>query len=268
MKTSAIIRIVIYSFIALLLTAVMVFGIVAGNGGIVSLGRIDIAKEEPGFASAATPCTVTADIKEIKIEWTAGDVILEKGAGDAITFSETADHAIKEGEELRYRQQGDTLEIHFSKSSGWNFFGTNNVRGKTLTVTLPDKLYRSLSVETVSSSISVTDLQAQKMDMESVSGRIFLNQIEVGELSCESVSSGTDVNGTISHSASFDAVSGDITLSLPQGSSFTAEIDTVSGSFSSDFETAKQGDEYRCGTGGIELSFETVSGNVEILVAQ
>ncbi len=268
MKTSAIIRIVIYSFIALLLTAVMIFGIVAGNGGIVSFGSLNFSKEEPGFASTATPCTITADIKEVKIEWTAGDVILEKGTGNAITFSETADYEIKEGDELRYRQQGDTLEIHFAKSTVWNFFGTNNVRGKTLTVTLPDTLYRNLSVETVSSAVTVIGLQADKMDIETVSGGISLDGTAVGELDCESVSGKTEVNGTITRSASFDSVSGGITLSLPQDTGFTAELDSVSGSFSSDFETTKQGDEYRCGLGGIDLSFETVSGNVEILVAQ
>lgn len=268
MKTSAVIRIVIYSFIALLLTAVMIFGIVSGNGGIVSIGRLENAKEELGFTSAQTPCTVTADIREVKIEWTAGEVILEKGDTDAITFSETADHEIQEGDELRYRQQGDTLEIHFAKPTGWNFFGTNNVRGKTLTVTLPDTLYRSLSVETVSSSVTVIGLQADRMDIETVSGGISLDATAVGELDCESVSGETEVIGTITRSASFDSVSGGITLRLPQNTGFTAEVESVSGKFSSDFETTKQGDEYRCGTGGIDLSFDTVSGNVQILVAQ
>lgn len=268
MKTSAIIRIVIYSFIAVLLMAVMVFGIVAGNGGIVSIGSLSFSKEEPGFTSAQTPCTVTANIKEVKIEWTAGRVILEKGDTDTITFSETADHEIKEGDELRYRQQGDTLEIHFAKSTGWNFFGSNNVRGKTLTVTLPDTLYRSLSVETVSSSVTVIGLQADEMDIETVSGGISLDGTAVGELDCESVSGETEVIGTITRSASFDSVSGGITLSLPQDTGFTAEFDSVSGKFTSDFETTKQDDEYRCGPGGIDLSFETVSGNVKILVAR
>ena len=51
---------------------------------------------------------------------------------------------------------------------------------------------------------------------------------------------------------------------LPENTGFTLDVEKLSGTFESEFETVKQGNNYVCGNGLIEYDIETVSGNVAV----
>ncbi|MDL2319221.1 hypothetical protein LJC74_09160, partial [Eubacteriales bacterium OttesenSCG-928-A19] len=62
-----------------------------------------------------------------------------------------------------------------------------------------------------------------------------------------------------------EAVSGSITVYLSKNTGFTAELDTLSGSISSDFAEMNGRRQARYGDGSAALRFESVSGSVSIM---
>ena len=63
---------------------------------------------------------------------------------------------------------------------------------------------------------------------------------------------------------SVDLTSGPIRLTLPEETSFTATLDTVSGQWHCQLPATQQGDRYVCGTGEGTYRFSTTSGDVTI----
>ena len=64
--------------------------------------------------------------------------------------------------------------------------------------------------------------------------------------------------------AECDSVSGNITLTIPEGNGFTAELDTVSGKFNCDLPVVMRGDKRIHGDGSAELEFDTTSADVTV----
>ena len=59
-------------------------------------------------------------------------------------------------------------------------------------------------------------------------------------------------------------VSGNITLTIPEGNGFTAELDTVSGKFNCDLPVVMRGDKRIHGDGSAEFEFDTTSADVTV----
>ena len=59
-----------------------------------------------------------------------------------------------------------------------------------------------------------------------------------------------------------ETTSGDVMVKLPDDSSFTLELDTVSGTFLSDFALAAKSGEYICGSGSNDFEISTTSGDI------
>lgn len=117
-----------------------------------------------------------------------------------------------------------------------------------------DDLRSDVSVNTVNGTISVVTTGRARAN--SVSGDI---EIEMGDFS------GGDLD--------FHTVSGDITLWLPSDFSADVDFNSLSGDFETDFDMNIRGKRHRwvgsqiegtIGGGGRELSFNTVSGDVEL----
>lgn len=252
MKKKAIIKLIIYSVTAIVLTAVMTVGILFDFGAFryVTSNIIKYeANEEAGFSPADSDTLTFTDINSLDIEWTTGNVIIKKGSGNAVTVSESADFDMNDNQKMRISSSGDTLRIKFSKRIRFWGTGTYNLKPKTLTVTLPEKLYDSVSVDTVSADVEITDLNTDELDIDTVSGDITLSGIKTSTLDCdsvsgdldaedvsaaevdyESVSGEMDFDGIITRSGSFDAVSGEMTLRLPPvGFYYDVDTETFSG---------------------------------------
>lgn len=123
----------------------------------------------------------------------------------------------------------------------------------------------SVSVSTVSGGIEARKVHSQKLRLNTVSGPCDLDG-ETEKLDCTTVSGGVDVLlEQCPEEAGLESVSGDLRLSLPAGSSFTADHDSLSGSFTCDFATEDLGgNKVRCGTGGGQIHMSTTSGNMQI----
>lgn len=194
----------------------------------------------------AGPCELETDIRGLDIDWRSGTVNIRYHDEAYISVYEESDSFLSERDILRWRLDGDSLRIRFA-AAGKDIFGG----GKTLTILLPEGTsLRELSIDTVSADVYGEDVSAENVSIESVSGSI-------------RVSASRDTRDFEA-----DTVSGDVELYLSSDAAFELETDTVSGDFHTDFACTQRGNTYTCGTGGMEIDTETVSGNVSVLIAE
>lgn len=159
-----------------------------------------------------------------------------------------------------------------------------------------------LEVETVSAGIDLSGIYGTKTDLSTVSGEIRCTDVATDELDLSTTSGSIvcenstakkleidNISGSIRAEGEFvkadaetvsgeirlvfanlpeeidvDGVSGNIVVALPEGASFTAKLDTVSGSISCAFAGTMGSDLVVVGDGGADYHFSTVSGNLSI----
>lgn len=122
-----------------------------------------------------------------------------------------------------------------------------------------------VSIDTASGRIDANLSRVDTASLESASGKIQVTAVSVNSISAKSTSGAVscELEATPSE-CKLHAVSGEVTLNLPDDSDFTANISTTSGDFKSDFALKKDGSTYICGSGSAHIDIETTSGDVEI----
>lgn len=289
-----------------------------GSGNSVNPGNFTFEDDE-GFDNAYAETgsySVPADgISSIEVDWVAGGVTIQPapaGTND-ISFSETSYGTVSSEYALRYKVSGDKLIIRYCDSEIWrgidwsDLFNSVTTPQKQLTLYIPASLLNGalgkLSVNGVSSSLTVSDLSLagasliavsgsikvrdssfSALNVESVSGSITVSDCTGESINVGNVSGGSDVDGTFNrfelnsvsgsinatvaaaaNGVRADTVSGNITLRLNGISGFTAHVDTVSGQFSSGgLPVSIQNGEYVYGDGSVEFNLETVSGSINV----
>ena len=235
---------------------------------------------QAGSVGSADP----AAIREIKIEWISGSVTIEPGDVQEITFLESGNGTDKY--EMVWKQSGDELVIQYSKDSSIAGFGLHFGDGsKDLTVTVPRGwVCDSLELDTASTDLTVRDMIIREMEIDSASGTAKFENCTVSSLDVDTASGDVTFSGSLNEldfeaaSASFtgvlenvpdqvkmDSMSGDLTLTLPEGAGFTVSLDAMSSDFSSDFPTVKKNKSYVCGDGHCKIDVDAMSGDVSIL---
>lgn len=210
-----------------------------------------------------------ASINSIDIDWISGRVTVIPYDGDDIVIREKSKGKIDEENCLRYRISGDTLEInYFLQTAEFNFTGSINY-SKQLEIKVPRALAKSLdelNFDAVSADLNIRDLHIASLDVDTTSGNLLGKNIEAKYVNMGTVSGDMKVTYTsCPKELNMDSTSGDCTISLPKGSSVTAELDSVSGDFSSEFSTRyEEEDVYIIGSGECEFSVSTVSGDFVI----
>lgn len=120
-------------------------------------------------------------------------------------------------------------------------------------------------IDTASGKIDADLGAADRAYFESASGKIKLKAASVDSLAVKATSGAVLCElEAVPSECRLHAVSGEVTLILPEESDFTADISTVSGDFESDFALKKSGSTYTCGSGGADIDIETTSGDVGV----
>lgn len=281
------------------------------NGGKVAIGGDDTGFDN-AYSAENRYAVAASGVKNLKIEWVSGAVTVEPYDGTEIEFYETATSAIKEEDALRYRLNGDTLSIRFCKSTTWSGvnWGDLNINSivppKELTLRIPEALLNEglaqLEIDSVSNSVTVTDIPVDTCKVNTVSGNVFLWNMAMGSLTADTVSGGVSLDGCAVGSGRFNSVSGNVELSgafgsvkydsvsgglsfmgslgeleadtisgtvrltLPADPGFTLEYDTVSGRFQQNGATTSGGKDHSLviGDGKAEYEVETVSGDLSV----
>ena len=271
MKRNAMLRIVLWSLLALILLGILLtglFGYVGRNSyrfdtheivetfSLVSEEvLIDTTIPKATAAPAETaPGAPLADrilfdpkqVRNLEIDWAAGSVTIAPSDVGRITISETP--VDRPEEALAYTLHGDTLRIrYYEKKTNPSF---NHRHSKDLTILVPrDFVLNALSVDTASADLSVTDMSIGEADVDGASGRCRFENCQLGSLSVDTVSGDVFVSGTATE-LDLDCVSSTIQAQLTNVPNEISS-DTTSGSL--ELTLPKDA--------GFTLELETISGN-------
>ena len=288
MKTNAISRIVLFSLAILILTGLLLGGIGATHAlqnlsGITRNLVHHFETDEPiqtGNLKYVTSFDA-ADVRDIQIEWTCGSIaILPSSEDHTITISET--EVSKEQYRMKYRLSGNKLIIEFDDTDV--YFGFSFDTSKDLLIRVPrDWSCNTLEIDTASARVDVSDIDIREFDFDGASGECNITNCTVEELDLDTASGDITFDGTLNildcdaASAScritvhntpkiieIDTASGDLDLTLPEDCGFSCDMQTLSGSFHSDFETTIQNGTHIHGDGSCRISVDAMSGNVNI----
>lgn len=269
-RNSAIIRIVVWSVVALLLLALLGAGL---SGRLSSRGReaaqsllpfssgnssgagqsFDYAQSERYSIGAGS--ALAADIQHIDIQWIEGGVTVIAGEGDAITFGEESRYALEDDRyKMHYFVENGTLHIQYCASR----IPLNILQsfGKSLTVVIPKgHALDSMDLEVVSARLEVSDVQAQSIEIEAVSGAVELAGIKARALDLETVSGRTRLDGLEVDELSVEGVSG--TLEITDSALQDVDCALISGTM-----------RIEPGAGIRSINASTVSGSIRIALPE
>lgn len=294
MKTAAIIRIVIGSLIALTLTAVLSMKLTGKTHALAWARRADGWEElfedddddadnaeksaESMHTFAGNGSVPAADVREMEIEWVAGEVRVAPGSGAEVTFTETCGRQLNDNQTMRYSLQNGKLIISYCAKTQqvWDWLDLDrlDMPEKDLTVTVPEAMMaqlQKLEINGVSAGITVSGLTAQKMDVETVSGGAVFSELHAQELDVETVSGEIRVEKSEVDSMEFDGTSGSLAFS---GAAQKMDASTVSGDITLAFSNAQPTKVETSVTSGdvtvtlpqdssFRVRLETVSGELE-----
>lgn len=284
MKTNAIIRIILFGLGILILGSLLVGGVLlhlfAVNGGISEVMEIISDYLPTVDGTVASKGTINAeDVKNMEIHWTSGSVIIQHANVPNIIFSET--DGLKKSDQMVWKLKGSTLVINCSRYQ----INIGKSKEKDLVITLPlNCSLKEVEISTVSANITADSLGAGKVSIEGVSGKCdFTGKTVLGQLKVETVDGDVTFNGYLwaldyegveadfrgnfvsaPDSIDMSTVDGSIDITLPADTGFTAELETVSGNFSSDFDFTSSGKRYTCGDGKCAIEIEGVSGSINL----
>lgn len=222
-----------------------------------------------------------SSIRELDIEWVAGDITIYPGTTDQITVRE--DGVTDDKYVMYLKQEGDTLDIRFSRSEH-TLIGLNKLPEKDLTITVPaDWICESLEIEAASAKVEICDLTLRDVDFDGASGACSFENCTVGQLDIDTASgdvrfvgsldildcdaASANVYAVLSNIPSrldMDMMSGDLELTLPADAGFTLSMDALSEKLDTDFELTHRNGNVVAGDGSCRILIDALSGDVTI----
>lgn len=276
MKRNAIFRIILFSFLAVVLVSVLISGIALKKyqmPGIVVRKSFD-APEVSGNKFNA------GEIDRLKIEWAAGSIVLVPVEGNKISITE---ELLGGDESMVLKKDGSTLYVQYCEGAVGIPFGSGSLK-KNLYITVPqDWECKELEIDAASATVQGEYLTIRELASSTASGTHTFTNCQVGTLKMETVSGDLNFTGTLEKldfngvsaqldlaltnapkSIELESVSGDLNLTLPESCGFTVDQDTVSGRFSSELPTTEQNGKIVYADGHCEIEVEGVSASVHI----
>ena len=276
MKRNAIVRIILFSFLAVVLVGMLISGI-----ALKQYQMPGIVVRESFDAPVVTGHKFRAgEIDRLKIQWAAGKIVLVPVEGDEISVTE---ELLGEDKTMVLKKDGDTLCVQYCEGAVGISFGTGSVK-KNLYITVPQSwVCKELEIDAASATVQGENLTIQELSSSTASGSHTFQNCTVEKLTMETVSGNLNYTGSLEKlnfngvsaqadvaltnlpkSIDVETVSGDLNLTLPKECGFTLEKDTVSGHFSSELETTEQNGKYIYGNGHSKIEIEGVSANIRI----
>ncbi len=270
--------------VVLVLVGIMLvsFGLAALFGVFLPGAGMGIVSEDINSEEVFT----AAGLERMVVETVSTKVFLIPVDGEEITvhFHGWARGSAGSMPELRAVKTADSLRINIDYPMNVNFLSTRELR---LDIYIPKDYSGELSVQTVSGSVEVADLDLRKFRFKSVSGGLRAENFSAQEGIYESTSGKISVRGlagqarvnTVSgnillaykefaHDIDIKSTSGDARVELPEESEFSLSARTVSGKVNTGFPITLEGDSRNVtgvvGSGEHRITTSTVSGDILI----
>lgn len=273
MKGKAIARIVLFSMIALVLLCVLLAGL-----GLSSFAKPVSPQVVSVQSTGSEHEFAPGEVSSIFISWASGDIDIQPADQDTVTVSEERSG----GSSMVVRHRGSTLEIEAGKSKWGIGFGKSTQ--KDLTVRVPrDWLCQRLEVSVASADVSVENMSVTSVALNTASGDCAFTDCAVEKMQVNTASGDLDYIGTLQRlewkgasadcnlrlsdapaSIEMNTASGELNLFLPDNCGFTLDRSSLSGAFQSDFATTTENDKIVCGDGACQITFSSLSGNINI----
>ena len=300
MKTSAIVRIVLFTLAILILGSILLGVLLIGqlatnlkesklleNFHISDFVEdvIDMSNEDVFVVSGEGKSAVfdPNEFDALEIEWAAGSISIQPGNTDVITITEDAVSNPKY--EMQFSNSGNTIKIEGFEDDTIHFGITSfKVVSKDLVITVPQDWYcKKLEVDAAAADLTINNMRIDTIDFDSASGELRLNNCHVDKIDLDTASGDVEFSGTLNvlecdaASASctievfnipsrieMQSASGNLELHLPEDCGFTCQMETLSGHFNSDFSTSSSNGQYVYGNGACRIDLEAMSGNIFI----
>lgn len=221
-----------------------------------------------------TTVSIPADgIRNIEVNWISESLSFYVWDENEITLEVLDDLP------LTYSVEGDTLTV------GPEAAMTDT--GSTLIVTLPralsERLLNELTISVTSAYVDLFEINASKLNLTTISGGCtvdgFFDEVNVFTTSGDVFVYGSFERGTFEaisgglyitadgmmRSCRVDAVSGSVSLTLPQNLGYTLAFDSVSGNLYADELEITSSADFTHGDGTAEIVVDTVSGDLSLM---
>ncbi|MCQ4894368.1 DUF4097 family beta strand repeat-containing protein [Anaerotruncus sp. DFI.9.16] len=239
MKTSAVIRIILWSMVVVLLTCILAVGLSGGEllGRPLPFGFSGVGFSGSGFSypdagryTAGGGSFPADQVDSIEINWVSGGVTVRSYEGSELAFDETIRGQADDSMRMRHYLKDRTLVIQFC-APRQSVFRSANSPVKTLEILVPESLAARMDeaeISVASASIQVSGITADKLEIDSVSGSTDITDTSCRSFELDTVSGSVRSSGLTAGSAETDSVSGPVQL---EGSFGRIQYDTISGSF-------------------------------------
>ncbi len=273
--------------VGVLLLFAVVLGILNAlvAGGRWTFGWNDYRYDESGFEIGSG--SIPADrISEIDLDWIDGMVELLPCEDRYLSLTETAEEALPESAELRWRlDESGKLTVKYRKSS-W-FFGFGASRQKKLVLRVPTRFLEDLTrvdisvdsadvwvhgisaetlrIELKSGALLIEDCTVSDAELKTESGKLKSAELKADRVTLETKYADAEL-GMVScpREAFLTSKSGDLTLCLPEDSDFSLLFESTKGAISSDLALSESNGYWVCGDGTAELRVQTESGRLSL----
>ena len=169
-------------------------------------------------------------IEMLSFQTTAADIEINSSSSEQIMvkLEGKIDKNLKSKLQMKITEDGDRLKVSYvpnDKSLGIRF---GNVKNMTLSVTLPEKTYKELSVQTTSGNIDAVGVSAGIINLESTSGDHYIKNFKSDEaLTMQSTSGDIEVDRNMMNNFSIESTSGNVKIA--ELDSRNGKITTTSG---------------------------------------
>lgn len=259
MKTNAIIRIVIYSFLVVLLVGIMLFGMFF-NEIILRTNISDPLehKMNAGFSFEAER------ISKIDIDWAAGSIQLIGGeptgtAGD-ITLMPNGNNSEYP---ITYEFDGDTLRIAYTNASVGILVGS--IPERNLTIYVPKRwLCEKLDIDGAALELTIDDTKIGSLEIDGAACTVRMSG-SLETLDCDGASCSLVLNcSNTPTSIDLDGVSCELDLTLPKDCGFLVQLNGLSNTFHSSLSYSASGSKYSYGNQQCRIDADGMSCKVSI----
>lgn len=179
-------------------------------------------------------------VNNLDIDFVSGEVTIESTTEyESIAIFETSEEKYKDKYVCHYYHEDDTYFLKYCKSN----ISIPNTCYKKLKVLIPETIsLDSITINNVSSAISISNINVKDLSIKNVSGNVTLNKNQVKNISYGGVSG--DLFATfmqITQKIDINLVSGNANIYLPSTTGgYSTTFEAVSGEFASDFADAKK----------------------------
>lgn len=292
MKRNAIIRIITWCLVLVVLMGVLCNVLYRdrlrymGSATVETAIPVKLEETPVQMLSNEEELSIPASsIREIEIEWAAGDIVIMTKDVDSITVSESDVTDPKYS--MVWNTKGETLEICFCEEMVGSALGIDfgGDISKDLYIYVPqDWACDSLEIDAAAANVEMQNLTIGELDFDGASGTCDLQNCNIQDLDIDTASGDVYYQGSLNTldfdaaSASFigdlqntpsridmDGMSGCLDIALPEDCGYTLSMDGLSSRLSSDFEgTSMKNGSHVFGDGRCHINVDGMSCDVTL----